>query len=513
MSALWQDLRLGARMLAKSPAFTAVAVIALALGLGVNAAVFSAVNTFLLRPLPVENPERLVRVQARRHNQPLGWGALSYGEYLAASAEDQVFSGVAVSMIDGYAVSNGESRRGRGTEAPEVINGELVSGNFLAVLGVRPALGRGFSPDEGVNPGADPVVLIANGLWRRRFGANPAVLGRKIYFNQTALTIIGVMPPRFKGAVIQSRMDFWAPLALLKRLDGGDDGMTTDRNVQRFSAFARLRDGVTMAQADGRMKVLSEELSRQFPVTDAGIDLYVASEIRGRYGRYYDSVRLSCTLALVITCLVLVIGCANVANLLLARATARTKEIGIRLALGAGRGRIVRQLLTESLLLAGIGGVLGLVLALWFADLMHAFVPPKTFRFELTFEPDARTMLWVVGSALTAGLLCGVLPAVRSARADVLTALKTDIGAEGQRMRRLGIRQILVMGQLAISIVVVVCGGLFLRSLRNLEKADPGFRYDTLVSATIDPTLVWDSELTEPNLERLYTELKQRLEA
>jgi predicted permease len=513
MIALWQDLRLGARMLAKSPAFTAVAVIALALGLGVNAAVFSAVNTFLLRPLPVEDPERLVRVQARRHNQPLGWGGLSYGQYQAISVLDQIFSGVAASAVEGCAVSNGESRRSRGAVPAEVINGEVVSGNFLSVLGIRPVLGRGFSPDEGVNPGADPVVLISDGLWRRRYGANPAVVGRKIYFNQTAMTIIGVMPAAFKGAVFQSRIDFWVPLVLRARVAGGDNGFTTDRDVRVFSAFGRLRPGVTQAQATERLSVLAGELARQFPATDGALDLYAMPEIRGRYGRYYDSVRLSCALALVITCLVLVIGCANVVNLLLARATARTKEIGIRLALGAGRGRIVRQLLTESLLLAVIGGLLGVVLALWFADLMHAFVPPKTIRFELTFEPDARTIAWIVASALAAGLLCGVLPAARSAGADVLTALKTDVGAEGQRVRRLGLRQLLVVGQLAISIVVVVCGGLFVRSLRNLEKADPGFHYDTLVSATVDPTLVWDSELTEPNLERLYNELKQRLEA
>ncbi len=511
MTSVGRDLRVAARGLVKNPGFTAVVVLALALGLGVNTAVFSAVNTFVLRPLPVERPERLASVVMGPEGQLGFFGrASSYPDYLSVRAEDQIFSGVMATTIDQFALTNSDGRQSVGGEPAQLTSAELVSDNYFDVLGVRAFLGRTFTASEARIAGADSVVVLAHDLWKRRYNGDPNILGRKVFLNNHALTVIGVMPPGFKGMDTLVGVSHWFPLGLRGRMAVGSEEWITDRGRRDVIVSGRLRPGVTLAQAQERLNVLAKDLSRQYPATNASVTAHVTSEIEGRFGADYPSIKLGCALALFVAGLVLLISCANVANLLLARTTKRAKELGIRLALGASRTRIIRQLLTESMLMALLGGTLGLLLSLWADDLLNAFIPPlpgDVFRLQL--EPDVRTMLWTFGATLTAGVAFGVFPAWRASRADVMTALKTDVGAEGQRMRRAGIRQALVVAQIAISIVVVVSGGLILRSVKKLEAVDPGYRTENLVSALVSFGMF---DTTDAEVEQFYVELLRRLE-
>ena len=513
MIGLWQDVRLAARLAGRSPAFMALVVVALALGLGLGAAIFSVVSTVLLRPLAVPEPDRLLRIEAQPHGEPADDGRISFREFQALAAEVEAPFRVAAAEVEGFAISAGQAHsRGRG-QAAEFGRAEIVTAGFFDVMGVKPAVGRGFTADEEANPGGATVTVISDSLWRRRFGADRDALGKTVFFNQTPMTIVGVMPRSFRGAFAHSAVDFWCPLAARLQLLGGDDGALTDPSRRELLTLARLQPGVTVEQANDRLARVADELERQDPVASGNVRLLAGDEIKLRFRTDYNQVMLACGLALLLTVLVLGIACANVANLLLARVTARTREIGVRLAVGCGRLRIMRQLLIESLFLAVAGGALGLILALWFADLMRGFSPPKVWEVDLAFVLDWRNALWIGVTTIGAGLACGLLPALRAARLDLLTALKTDAGASGQGLRRAGLRQVLVIGQIAVSIVVIICGGLFVRSLRNLEKSDVGFHMENLVTVGIDPTLVSDTDLDEGQLAQLYANLKRRLEA
>jgi predicted permease len=510
MTILWQDLRTALRAIRKNPGFSAIVIGALALGLGVNIAVFDAVSAFLLRPLPVSQPQQLASVFMGPRDQPNVFDGMSYPDYLAVRDEQQIFSGVVAATPDTFVIGDGEKQAGRAEERPEELPGEFVSGNFFEVLGVRAWLGRIFSIEEGTSTAAAPTVVLGHGLWRRRFGADPNVLGRTIHLNGHAYTVIGVTPPGFKGisgGTLNSL--YWIPLVRRQIVYGPEDDWMTNRALRQVRILGRLRPGRTVAEAQTRMDILSRTLARDFPATNHGLNMRVTSEIEGRYGPIYTPLALSSGLALLIAGLVLLISCANVANLLLARAQKRTRELSIRLALGAGRGRIIRQLLTESMLLALIAGVLGTLLAFWFCDLLQAFLPAMPGELGLKFEPDHRTMAWALGASLLAGIAFGAFPAWRASRASLVVALKTDLRTEGHRLRRAGLRQVLVAAQIAISIVVVACGGLFFRSLKKIEAIDPGFRTENLISALVNPGLFTSDEA---QIRRFFDELVRRLE-
>jgi len=308
-------------------------------------------------------------------------------------------------------------------------------------------------------------------------------------------------------------VEYWFPLAVRPRAEPGNDGWLRDRARREVSVFARLRPGVTLEEANARVEVVGRTLAREYPLTNAGLAMHAVSEIQGRWGTAYQAVRLGCLLALLLAGLVLIICCANVANLLLASATSRSKELSIRLALGASRVRVIRQLMTESLLLALLGGALGLVVASWLPDLLHAFLPPLPFGAPTVIPLDATTMIWGLVAAVVAGFTFGSLPAWRASHADLVTSLKTDLGAEGQKIRRGGIRQALVVAQIAISMVVVMTGGLVARSLYKLQGIDPGFRSETLVSAQFNPGLFEAfNSAGDPKLTLYFEELQRRLE-
>jgi putative ABC transport system permease protein len=503
---LWQDFRLAARMLAKSPGFTAIVVIALGLGLGINAYVSSAVDSLMLRPISARDPSQLVTVVIGPSDQPRVWGQLSHPEYLEVQRQDRIFSGVVAVNGDDFTFGTEEVAQARGAEHPETISGQFVSGNYFDVLGVPAFLGRTFSPEEGSSPAAEPAIVISHALWRRRFNRDPAVLGRKVFLTGDAMTVIGVMPRSFKDS--PDGRDYWIPFSQHQRLYGPDENIINSRTRRVVTVMGRLMPGVSRSQAQAQLSVLAQTMAQQFPATNAATKIDVISEVEGRFGADYAGIRLGAYLALLVAGLVLLISCANVTNLLLARAAKRGKEQGVRLALGAGRMRIVRQLMVESLLLALMGGVLGLLITLWFGDLLQALLPAMPLAQDLELHPDLSTLLWILAASCLAGVVSGVLPAVRASRTDLLSALKSDIGAEGQGLRRAGIRQLLVVAQLAISLVVVASAGLLFRSLANMETIEIGLQPDNLVSGLINPVFSGD----EVGVKRFFTELVNRLE-
>ena len=523
MTSLVHDLRFVLRTMAKRPGFTAVVVTALALGLGVNITVFGAVNALLLRPLAVARPETLAAVALGLREDLRNGPRLSYPDYVSIAGEgasggrpggsDEIFSELLATRFEQFAMNTTDVSNAVGAERAELIDTEMVTGNYFSMLGVPPLLGRTISAEEGKIPSDHRVVVLSYQFWKRRFGGDPDVVGRRIFFNSGALTVIGVMPESFRGTVLWlSGVSAWMPLAVQTWFsESNNDSWLTDRGRRDLRVLGRLRPGTSIAQASARLTVVARNLEVLHPTSNAGTAAAVMPEIEGRYGASYPSLRLGAVIALVIAGLVLTISCANVANLLLARAATRTKEIGIRLALGARRSRLIRQLLTESLVLAFIGGGLGLLVAVWFADFMQAFLPPMPYEYHLEFEPDLKTMLWAAGICFVAGLAFGALPAWRASRADVVSALKTDVGSQGQSMRRAGLRQVLVVAQIAVSIVVVVCGGLILRSVRKLEAVDLGYRPRNLVSAIVDPGMFIDNSLTDV-LGQFFRDLDQRLE-
>ncbi|MGH9938261.1 MAG: ABC transporter permease, partial [Blastocatellia bacterium] len=394
---------------------------------------------------------------------------------------------------------------GGSDDRAEVVWGETVSGNYFDVLGAPPTLGRGFRPEEDRAPNTHPVVVLSHGLWRRRFNADPAIVGRSVYLNGHPLTVIGVTPERFTGTKFGLRMEFWVPLMMRARMNI-NDVWRTDRGRQSLGLMGRLKPGVTIAQAEADLSLIAWELEKSYPQANEGTKVQVVAEREGRVNDAFPVMRLGSLLALAVVGLVLLIACVNVANLLLARGAARSREIGIRLSLGAGRGRIVRQLLTESMLLSLMGGVLGLLLAYWSADLMNGAIPPMPYLVDLNFAPDRLTLFWATGVSLLTGVIFGLAPALSASRADLVVVIKGD-GGSSPGGKRLNLRNLLVVAQLAISVAVLVCAGLFLRNLRNVQTTDPGFNVENLVSMQLDP------ELLGYNVEegkRFYAELARR---
>jgi putative ABC transport system permease protein len=503
MQTLWQDLRFGARLLRKQPGFTFIAALTLALGVGVNTAIFSAVSSLLLRPSPYAQPERLAIVFTGAEQQPRVYDDFSYLNYLDYRDRNQSFGGLIAYRMTSAAISN---TSGGGADRAEVVWGETVSGNYFDVLGAPPALGRGFRPEEDRTPNTHPVVVLGHGLWRRRFNADPTIVGRSVYLNGHPFTVIGVAPERFTGTKFALRMEFWVPLMMRARMNI-NDAWRTDRSRQSLGLMGRLKPGVTIAQAEADLSLIARELEKSYPQANEGRKVQVVTEREGRVNEAFPVMRLSSLLALAVVGLVLLIACVNVANLLLARGAARAREIGVRLSLGAGRGRIVRQLLTEGLLLSLMGGALGLLLAYWSADLLNATIPPMPYLVDLNFAPDRLTLFWATGVSLLTSVIFGLAPALSASRADLVAVVK-GAGGSGSGARRLSLRNLLVMAQLAVSVVVLVCAGLFLRSLRNAQTSDLGFNVENLVSMQLDP------ELLGYNVEegkRFYAELARRV--
>jgi macrolide transport system ATP-binding/permease protein len=513
MLTLWQDLRYGARLLLKNPGATSIIVLTLALGIGANTAVLSTVSAYILRPLPVNDPEEVVRMYFGNRRDPAVWGVFSYPNYVDLRDQNRVFSGLVARQQHSSAISDSAGGQESGGGPAEAVWGEAVSGNYFDVLGVKAALGRTFLPEEDRTQGTHPVVVLAHALWQRRFNSDPSIIGKTTYLSGNPFTIIGVAPQGFQGMDAIVGISFWVPLMMQTRYGVAEDCMTR-RECRNLFLLGRIKPGMTMKQAEADLNLIAENLGRIYPDANGETKVSVVSDAHGRWGDDYGSYRFTSMIALAVAGLVLLVACANIANLLLARAGARSREIGIRLAIGAGRLRIVRQLLVESLLLAGLGGALGLLIAVWAIDLIQASLPPFFVPINLNFSLDLFVLKWMLLVTMLTGMIFGLAPALIAVRTDLVSVLKGDATGHGklQQGNAVGwnLRHLLVISQVAISITVMVCAGLFLRSLIRLQNVDPGFSAKNLISMHIRPGLLGYSAAEG---KRFFNEMLRRIES
>jgi predicted permease len=483
MRTFLKDVRFGLRVLWKSKGFTAVAVLTLALGIGVNTAIFSGVSAFVLRPLPgAGEPDRLVMLFETPVDGEGGFNDFSYPDYLDYRSQSDVFDGVLVHDLVQAAL-------GGDGEQTDVAWGQLVTGNFFDVLKVRMQLGRGFLPEEDATPGTHPVVVLSQDLWRTRFGGDRSLIGKTIQLNGHPFTVVGVAAEEFKGAKWALGMKFWLPLMMKQQVTGGTNGWMTARGDHWLELMARLKPGATKEQAAAQLTAIAARLERQYPdERNKAVKVTVVTEKEGRWSDMAGVVRLSSGLAMAVVGLVLLVACANVANMMLARAVVRRREIGIRLALGAGRWRVVQQLLTESMLLSLAGGALGLLLAFWMTDAMTSFFPSLAYQLVLDVSPDARALVFTLGVSVLTGVVFGLAPAFQSTKPDLIPVLKGESQRAG-RARLVSLRNALVVAQVALSLVVLVCAALFVQSFRHAKAIDPGFATHDAVLVSVNPGL------------------------
>lgn len=483
MENLIKDVRYGVRMLLKNPGVTLVAVITLALGIGANTAIFSGVNAFLMRPLSVPNADELIRPLELIEDRGFA-DEMSYPDYLDYGSQATSFTGLAAEDLISVAVD--------ADNQSDVIWGQVVSANYFDVLQVKPILGRMFLPDEDKTIGANNVVVLGHSFWQRRMGSDPNIVGKTIQFNNRGYQVIGVAPPTFVGSKFALSLDFWTPMSMAEDLRR-NPGMLADRRSHWMNVIGRLKPGVSVAQASAEMNAIAARLNQSYPDERAtSTTATVLPEVDGRWADMGPVFKSASAIAMAIVGLILLIACANVANLMLARAASRRKEIGIRLALGASRMRLIRQLLTESMLLSIAGGALGLLLALWVTRLMEGFIPVLEYNvIGNFFALDTRALVFTLAISLGTGLVFGLAPAWQSSNPDVVPVLKGDPEAARRGKRKaFGLRNVLVVAQVALSLVVLVCGGLFIKSFRKAQTMDPGFNNANGLVLSLSPTLV-----------------------
>jgi predicted permease len=463
-----QDLKYGARMLLRSPAFTIIAALSLALGIGANTAIFSLVNVVLLRPIPVTDAPGLASVFTTDQHNP-GNLPLSHLNYKDLRDQNQVFDGLAAF---GFAQVNWST-----SGEAQQIAAQVVSGNYFSVLGTQPSLGRGFLPEEDEKP--TPVAVLSHAFWERELGSDPTIIGRTMTLNRTPFTVVGVAPRNFAGTLLGGGPALWVPMSMHAVVQPGFDWYDTRRGLFLFS-FGRLKPGVTVEQANANMKTVFGALEQAFPVDNQGRGAGAVSLLDARLnpnGQGGAQVVQISVILMTVVGIVLLIACANIANLLLARANKRRKEIAIRLALGAARVRLVRQLLTESILLSLIGASAGLLLAYWLTDALVAADLPLPVPIDDTLSIDGRVLGFTALLAIATGVLFGLVPALQASRADVVPVLKNETvpSSGGRGFLRGNARQVLVVSQVALSLISLIAAGLFLRSLRDAQAIDTGF--------------------------------------
>ena len=505
MGTLWQDIRFGARMLARNPGFTAVVLLVIGVGIGANAALFNALDQVYMRPLPVKKPHELVSVQSRFRQGT--WedmlGEYSYSTYEAYRDQSEVFAELA-----GF---TGQPLTLRVKEMAESIEGAAVSTNYFSMLGLRPATGHLFAPEQEQAPTAyQPIVVISYQLWHRHFEGRPDIIGKQIVLNDQALTVIGVTPAGFTGTVVGRPTEVYVPLGTAAQMQGPEI-----HDLGSVHLLGRLKPGIDRAQAQAVLQVLDAQRNTPKP-GEPEITALVFDGSQGYVSR--DARMVSYPLALFLggAALVLVIACGNIASLQLARAVTRQKEIAVRQALGASLQRIMRQLLVESLLLALAAGACGILLAVGLDRIIGTLLPqlvcpdmPPVMQIHLAPGLHPQVLLFATAISLGTGIASGLTPALQLVRRNVIPALKESAGYIDLPARRRNPHNLLVVGQIAVAVVVTVCSGLCLRNLLGLKQIDPGFDPARIVAVSLSPE-VWPRN-NRPELRRFFEELQQRV--
>jgi predicted permease len=481
-----QDLRYGLRMLRKNPGFTAVAVLSLALGIGANTTIFTVVNAILLSALPVRDLPRLVEMDTidsktlvtQARSEKLGMSFPNFQDY---RRDNTVFTDLAAFMPTAVTWSGGAE--------PRQLESELVSANYFEVLGIRPARGRFFMPDEDTKPNGNDVAVLSYALWANKLGSDPAIIGKPLIFDARPYTVIGIAPRGFRGTItFFSSEQVWIPTSMKDQVLGGKvKDFFNDRRFLTVGTFGRLKPGLEMGAAEASLKTMATHLEAEFPKDNGGRSVALSPLADAAVGvNDHKRIALAGAMMMGVVGLVLLIACVNLANLLLAQGARRQKEISLRAALGAGRTRIVRQMLTESMLLSLGGGAVGLAIAYAGRSILWSFRPPFIEQSGIDLSLDSHVLLFTLVVAILTGFIFGLAPAVKASRPDLMETLKA--GGRGGTMgwRHDPLRSLLVIGEMALALITLVGAGLFLRSMQNAQKTDLGFESKDLLAMTFD---------------------------
>jgi predicted permease len=476
MSSFWQDVRYSLRMIAKAPGYAAIAVLTLALGIGANTTIFSWINSTLLNPIPgLASPNEVVALSlGRGTDNPFPF---TYPDFESMRDGQQSFVGITAANIAPMSLT--------GKGKPERVWGMVASANYFDLLGVRPILGRGFLPEEDTKPGGAPVAVISYRLWQTHFGANPDVVGQTLEINQHPYTIVGVTPAVFQGSQTGLRSEIWIPIMMEEQLMPQGD-LIHDHHYFWLTALGRLKPGVRPEQAQEEMTLRLKREAKNYPEEHKGHDSVSVYPLwRNPFGA---NQFLSTLLPMLMTIagLVLLLACANVANLMLVRSVVRRREIAIRLSLGANRWRLVRQLLVESLILALAGGLVAFAITFWTAGTFMKFIPKTDFPISLGMRVDHTVLLATMVISVLTGVIFGILPALRASGEAPIAVLKEDTGSASGGMRKARLASALVVAQISLSLLLLICAGLFIRSFMSAQQINPGFNPHNVLIATYD---------------------------
>ena len=489
MENFWQDVRHGARVLRKSPSFSLVAVLSLALGIGANTTIFTVVNAILLHPLPVKEISQLVELDTIDTKTHLGFAnatnatklGLSFSNFQDYQKQNEVFTGATCIIATPLTWSGGVE--------PRQVTGQLVSANYFDVLGLQPAAGRFFLPDEDTKLSGNNVAVISYSFWANRLGSDPSRIGKTLTLNAMPYMVIGVARKGFKGTfTFGSAEQIWIPTSMYPQIVTGlAKDFFNDRRFLNALAVGRLKQGIGLSQAEASLKTIASRLEKEFPKDNAGRSIALTPLTEAAVGaNLRDQIALAGTMMMTVVGLVLLIACANLANLLLARAARREREMGLRAALGASRPRLIRQMLTECTLLSLLGGAAGLAIAYAGRTLLWSFRPPFIEQNDIDLSLDSNVLIFTLGISLLTGVLFGVAPAIKASVPDLAETLK--LGGRGGSIGwgRNSLRSLLVVSEIALSVVALVGAGLFIRSMRDAQKMDPGFESKNLFMLAFD---------------------------
>ena len=486
METLWQDIRHGARVLLKSPGFSAVAVLSLALGIGANTTIFTVINAVLLHPLPVKDIQQIVELDTIDTKTKVGFAnaekiGMSYPNFQDYQRQTDVFSSLSCIVPVALTWSGGAE--------PRQVNGQLVSANYFDMLGLVPAAGRFFLSDEDTKLNGNTVAVISNSFWVNKLGADPNVVGKSLTFNSVPYTVIGVAPKGFKGTfTLFSAEQIWIPVSMYQQvLAGFGKEVFNDRRFLGVTTIGKLKSGVAIGPAEASLRTFASHLEKEYPKDNAGRSVALSPLSEAAIGvNQHDQFTRSGAVMMAVVGIVLLIACVNLANLLLARAAQREKEMGLRAALGASRGRLMRQMLTECLLLAFLGGTLGLGIAYIGRTVLWSYRPPFIQENDIDLSLDSSVLLFTLGISLLTAFLFGIFPALRASVPDLMETLKLGGRSGSIGWGRNSLRSLLVVSEIALSLVALVGAGLFIRSMRDAQAMDPGFESKNLFMMAFD---------------------------